>query len=103
MVTEGRSSGEELERNNEIGGNVVERGRSPSSRSTALASSLSLTGRAIFRCDNQMEDTSSSEIASEDPEFPIASRVRSTGVAMGLWVAAEFIDAIWPSRVSTLL
>ena len=102
MVTEGGSSGEELERNNEIGGNVVERGKSPSGRSTALSSSLSLTGGTIFRCDNQMDDTSSSETASEDPEFPIASRVRSTGVAVGR-VAAEVIDAIWPSRVSTLL
>lgn len=95
MVTEGDSNAEELDRNREIGGNVAERGSSPSRASTALVSSFSLTGWERFKWDNQMEDTSSSETASEEPEFPIASRVRSTESAVGFWVTAvEFNKAI---------
>ena len=104
MVTEGCPSAEELDENNEIGGNIVERGRSPSGRSTALVSSFSLTGGTIFKCDNQMEDTSSSETASEDPELPVANRVRSTGNAVGLCVTAvELNKATWVSRLTTRL
>lgn len=103
MVTEGGPGAEEVDENNEMCGNVVERGRSWSDRSTGLVSSLSLTGGTI-KCDNQIEDTSSNETASEDPEFPIASRVRSTGSTAGLWTTAvEFNEAIWVSRVSTRL
>lgn len=76
VVTEGGSRAEELDRNNEIDGNNVERGRFPSGRSTALVSSFSSTGGSIFKRDNQMENMSSSETASEEPEFPIASMVR---------------------------
>lgn len=104
MVTEGGSSADELGRNNEIGGNVADRGRSLSGASTALVSSFSLTGGTRFRWDNQTEDTSSSETASEEPEFPTASRVRSTGSMVGFWVTAvELNKAIWASRVTTRL
>ena len=95
----GGPSSEELDKNNEIGGNVAERGKSPFGASTALVSSFSLTGGTRFKCDNQMEDTSSSETASEEPEFPIASRVRSTGGEVVFW----FSEAIMVSRVSTRL
>ena len=90
--------------NSEMGGNVVERGRPPSGTSTALVSSFSLTGGTRFRCDSQIEDTSSSETASEEPEFPTANRVRSKGSALGFWVTAvELNKAIWASRVTTRL
>jgi hypothetical protein len=57
-----------------------------------------------FKCDNQMKEISSSETANDEPEFPIASRVRSTGSAVGFWVVAvEFNEAIWASRASTRL
>lgn len=103
VVTDGGPSPEELDKNNEMGGNIVDRGRSPSGGSTTLVSSLSLTGEAI-KCDNQMEDTSSSETASEEPEFPTASRVRSTGNIVGFWVTAvELNRATWVSRVTTRL
>ena len=104
MVTEGGSSAEELDRNNEMGVNVVERGRSPSGVSTALVSSFSLAGGTRFKCDNQMEDTSSSETANEEPEFPIASSVRFPRSVVGFWVAGiEFIKATWVSRLTTRL
>ena len=104
MVTEGGSSAEELDRNNAMGGNVVERGRFPSDASTVLVSSFSLAEGMRFKCDNQMEDTSSNETASEEPEFPIASRVRSPGRVVGFWVApVEFIKANWVSRLTTRL
>lgn len=100
----GGPSVEEPDRNNEIGGNVAERGKSASDFSTALVSSFSLTGGTRFKCDSQMEDTSSSETASDEPEFPIASRVRSTESAVAFWVAAaECSKAICASRAATRL
>lgn len=87
-----------------MGGNIAERGGSPSDTSTALASSFSLTGGMMFKCDNQMEATSSSERAREEPDFPMTRRVRSMGTAADFWVTAvEFNKAIWASRVTTRL
>lgn len=104
MVTEGGPAVEALDKNNEMGGNIVERGRFPSGGSTVVVSSLSPAGGTRFKCDSQMEDTSSNETASEEPEFPIASKVRSTESVVGFWAtAAEFNKAIWASRVTTRL
>ena len=87
-----------------MGGNIAERGGSPSGSSTVLASSFSLTGGTTFKCDNQIDATSSSERAREEPDFPMTRRVRSTGIAADFGVTAvEFNKAIWASRVTTRL
>lgn len=104
MVTAGYLDGEDFDRNNEIGGNATDRGRSPSVRSSGFSSSLSLIEGARFRCDSQMEATSSKETAREEPEFPIASKVRSAECTVDFWeVIVECNTVTWASRVTTRL